>query len=154
MTNNIQNRIQQQRREGMLQKAAAGPASGKPILDDQFNPNNLWSIAAKQYKEKKEQGTLKLPGREMKKIFVFVGDKKVGKTTLINRLLNKSTDDRETVALDFKSGSLTKEDIEVKINTYEIGGGRTLANLLQAPLAMGNLDQVATVCIVLDLSKP
>lgn len=90
----------------------------------------------------------------MKKIFVFVGDKKVGKTTLINRLLNKSMDDRETVALDFKSGSLTKEDIEVKINTYEIGGGRTLANLLQAPLAMGNLDQVATVCIVLDLSKP
>ena len=43
----------------------------------------------------------------MKKIFVFVGDKKVGKSTLINKLLNKSIDERETIALDFKSGSVT-----------------------------------------------
>ena len=137
-----------------MQKAAAGPPSGKPILDDQFNPNNLWSIAAKNYKDSKEKGTLKVPGREMKKVFIFVGDKQVGKSSLINKLLNKSMDDRETIALDFKSGTLAKEDYEVKINTYEIGGGRTLSNLLQAPLSMGNLDQVATICIVLDLSKP
>ena len=91
----------------------------------------------------------------MKKIFVFVGDKKVGKSTLINKLLNKSVvDERETVALDFKSGTMSRDDIEVKINTFEIGGGRTLSNLLQAPLAIGNLDQVATICIVLDMSKP
>ena len=43
--------------------------------------------------------------RELKKVFVFVGDKKSGKSCLINKLLNKSTDERETIALDFKSGT-------------------------------------------------
>ena len=49
-------------------------------------------------------------------------------------------EERETIALDFKSGSLSKDDFDVRINTYEIGGGRSLTNLLSAPLALGNLD--------------
>lgn len=138
----------------MLQKAAAGPISGKPVLDNQLNPNNLWSIAANKYLEKRQAGTIKVQTRDMKKVFVFVGDKKSGKSSLINRLLNKQMDERETIALDFKSGTQSRDDLEVKVNTYEIGGGRTLANLLSAPLALGNLDQIATICIVLDLSKP
>ena len=107
-----------------------------------------------QYAKKKEAGQLKVADRQTKKVFIFVGDKGVGKSGLINKLLNKHLDERETIALDFKSGTQTRDDLEVKINTYEIGGGRTLANLLSAPLAIGNLDQIATICIVLDLSKP
>lgn len=90
----------------------------------------------------------------MKKVFVFVGDKKSGKSSLVNKLVNKQMDERETIALDFKSGTLSRDDFDVRINTYEIGGGRSLTNLLSAPLALGNLDQIATICIVLDLSKP
>lgn len=138
----------------MAQRAAAGPVSGKPMLDSSLNPNNLWNFAAKQYAENKQAGTMKVAGRETKKVFVFVGDKRAGKSTLIGKLLNKTFDERETIALDFKSGTQSRDDLEVKINTYEIGGGRSLTNLLSAPLALGNLDQVASICIVLDLSKP
>lgn len=38
--------------------------------------------------------------------------------------------------------------------TYELGGGRVLSNLLQSPLSTNNLINVASICIVIDLSKP
>ena len=50
-------------------------------------------------------GNLKMAGRELKKVFVFVGDKKSGKSSLVNKLVNKQLDERETIALDFKSGT-------------------------------------------------
>lgn len=89
-----------------MQKAAACPASGKPILDNQFNPNNLWTVAATEYEKKKESGQLKSANKDqdLKKVFVFVGEKKSGKSSLINILLNNKQDERETTALDFKSG--------------------------------------------------
>lgn len=73
----------------------------------------------------------------MSKTFVFVGDKKVGKTSLVNKLLDidAGAQIKETVALDYKHASKNYEDWKVRINTYELGGGRTLADLLQAPLA-------------------
>jgi hypothetical protein len=44
--------------------------------------------------------------------------------------------------------------MKTRVNAYELGGGRILSNLLQAPLSFGNLNSLASVCIVLDLSKP
>ena len=40
------------------------------------------------------------------------------------------------------------------VNTYDLGGGRVLSSLLKAPLHPNNLGSIATVCVVLDLSKP
>ena len=62
---------------------------------------------------------------------------------------------KETTALDFRYGTRLKDDKKQKLNLYELGGGRTLASLLQAPLnsyavASGNL----VVCIVIDLANP
>jgi len=129
-----------------------GGQKQQAVLDNEMNPNNLWVVAQKAAAEK-QSGVL-MENKETKKIFVFVGDKKAGKSSLISKLLNRHADEKETIALDFKSGEQTKDEVTVKMNTYEIGGGRTLANLLTAPLSIGNIDKVATVCIVLDLSKP
>ena len=129
-----------------------GGQKQQAALDHDLNPNNLWVVAQKAAAENKSSTLTK--NKEHKKIFVFVGDKKTGKSNLINKLLNKHPEEKETIALDFKSGEQTKDEVTVKINTYEIGGGRTLANLLTAPLSIGNIDAVATICIVLDLSKP
>lgn len=41
-----------------------------------------------------------------------------------------------------------------KVISYEIGGGRLNSNLLMAPLNPSNLSSIASICIVLDLSKP
>ena len=40
------------------------------------------------------------------------------------------------------------------MNTYEVGGGRILASLMQAPLVSANLVNFGAVCIVVDLSQP
>ena len=59
----------------------------------------------------------------------------------------------ETTALEFKSGQKLYNDKRVKINIYELGGGRNFASLLEAAFAGGNLDNTK-VCIVVDLTKP
>jgi len=44
--------------------------------------------------------------------------------------------------------------MKVRVNCYELGGGRILANMLQAPLMFKNLNKIASICIVIDMSKP
>ena len=61
---------------------------------------------------------------------------------------------KETVALDMKYGTKKLDDKKVRLTSYELGGGRTLSPLLQAPLHFRNLSNLASICIVLDLSKP
>ena len=68
--------------------------------------------------------------------------------------MNSQDQIKETIALDFKFGVKTFEDWKQKVNTYELGGGRVLSNLLGAALSPSNLKNIASVCIVLDLSKP
>lgn len=58
------------------------------------------------------------------------------------------------MALQYKFGNSTFEDYKTKVITYELGGGRVLSNLLQSPLSVNNLINVASICIVIDLSKP
>ena len=69
---------------------------------------------------------------------------------------------KETTALDFRFGTRIKDDKKQKVNIYELGkfidksliilgGGRILANLLQAALNAFNIPNTA-VCIAVDLS--
>jgi len=44
--------------------------------------------------------------------------------------------------------------VKAGVNTYELGGGRALKDLLSAPLSLHNISNVGCVCICLDLSKP
>jgi len=37
---------------------------------------------------------------------------------------------------------------------YELGGGRILSNMLQAPLSAKSVPDIASICICIDLSKP
>jgi len=95
---------------------------------------------------------------DQQRTFIFCGDKKVGKSSLINKLLgiqvNSQDQIKEKVALQYKFGNSTFEDYKTKVITYELGGGRVLSNLLQSPLSMNNLINVASICVVIDLSKP
>lgn len=58
-----------------------------------------------------------------------------------------------TTALDFKSGSKQRDDKSVKVNVYELGGGRVLANLLST-VFVGNIIDSITIVLCIDLSKP
>ena len=94
-------------------------------------------------------------GQSHTKTLVFVGEKKSGKSSLIAKFLDEPVkeDMTETTALDFKYGTKLREDKKVKVNVYELGGGRILANMLGAALNPGNIAQT-TVVIAIDLSKP
>ena len=86
---------------------------------------------------------------------VFLGEKKSGKSSLIAKFLDEPVkeDMPETTALDFKYGTKIREDKKVKVNVYELGGGRILANMLGAAINQNAIANT-TVCIVVDLSKP
>ena len=58
-----------------------------------------------------------------------------------------------TTALDFKHGSKNKDEKKMKLNIYELGGGRNNAHMLGAALHEGNISNT-TVCISVDLTKP
>lgn len=60
---------------------------------------------------------------------------------------------KETTALDFRYGIRTKDEKKQKVNIYELGGGRILANLLSAALTPFSISNTV-VCISLDLSNP
>ena len=75
---------------------------------------------------------------------------------MITKFLDQQVKDElpETTALEFKSEVKTsKDDKKVKVLTYELGGGRAFANLLESAISGGSIHQT-TVVIVIDLSKP
>jgi len=86
---------------------------------------------------------------------VFVGEKGIGKSSLIAKFLDESFGDEmpPTTALDFKHGIKSREEKKVKVNIYELGGGRNQAHMLSAALNAGNIAST-TVCLAVDLSKP
>jgi len=86
---------------------------------------------------------------------VFVGEKSSGKSSLISKLLGESVKEEmpTTTALEFKSGSKQKDDKSVKVNVYELGGGRVLSNLLSTVFLGNSIDSI-TIVLALDLSKP
>ena len=74
---------------------------------------------------------------------------------MVAKLLNEPVkeDMPETTALDYKFGTKNREDKKVKLNVYELGGGRVLSNLLQSVFT-GNSIENAMIVIVIDLTKP
>ena len=101
-----------------------------------------------------EQGKADVSGD---RTYVFIGDKQSGKTSLVSKLLDEPVkeDVKETTALDFRFGTRTREEKKQKISIYELGGGRTLASLLQAPINAHSLSSGGLVIsIVLDLTNP
>ena len=57
------------------------------------------------------------------KTLIFVGEKKTGKTSLIQKFLDEPIKDdmKATTALEFKCGVRIKEDKKQKVNFYELG---------------------------------
>jgi hypothetical protein len=75
----------------------------------------------------------------------------------VSRLLDEPLKDdvKETTALDFRFGTRTREEKKQKLNVYELGGGRTLAQLLAAPVNAHALTQGGLVIVVvIDLANP
>ena len=72
------------------------------------------------------------------KTFIFVGEKKSGKSSMITKFLEQQVKEEmpETTAMNYSSGIKlsSKDDKKVKVNVYELGGGRSFANLLESAM--------------------
>ena len=88
--------------------------------------------------------------------FVFCGEKKSGKSSLILKLFDDNPKEDllpTTTALDFKYHTKTREDKKATLNAYELGGGRLLSPLLKTCLSASRILDT-TMCVCVDLSKP
>ena len=81
-----------------------------------------------------------------------MGEKGVGKSSLVAKFLDENVADQieVTTALDFKYGTKMKEEKKIKVNVYELGGGRTLSHMLSTALNERSIAST-TVCITIDL---
>ncbi|XP_049780347.1 cytoplasmic dynein 2 light intermediate chain 1 [Schistocerca cancellata] len=115
---------------------------------------SLLEIAQRLCKEKKQ---LPAATESKESSLLFMGNKGVGKTSLIYRFLDRNETAKPTLALEYaygrKSGKSLVKDV---CHIWELGGGTLFSGLLQAPLAscqshgLKNL----TVVLMLDLSLP
>jgi dynein light intermediate chain 2 len=110
---------------------------------------DIWT-QIKEIKEKEEKEDKK---KTREPNIIFIGPRGSGKSTLVKSYMGKDDGkDKPTTALDYnfvKSSSIGQEVIHL----WELGGGRTLAKLLEIPLTAERMLN-AFVVLVLDMSKP
>eukprot|EP00744_Colponema_vietnamica_P010408 GILI01014707.1.p1 GENE.GILI01014707.1~~GILI01014707.1.p1 ORF type:complete len:379 (+),score=77.93 GILI01014707.1:60-1196(+) len=86
---------------------------------------------------------------------LVVGMKKSGKTTLLNHFLKPTAPSdekpKETVALEYLFGRKTEK--RELVHLYELGGGQSLADLIDIPLQK-NCITTSAVVLCLNLSQP
>lgn len=85
------------------------------------------------------------------------GTKDSGKTTLIQKFLDRDEPPKPTIALDFCYARKAKQNnmagVKDVANISELGGGKSTVKLLDAIISKNNVSNLVVV-LVLDLSKP
>ncbi|TPP61411.1 Cytoplasmic dynein 2 light intermediate chain [Fasciola gigantica] len=111
---------------------------------------SVWDIAIQQSRSRMESSEEKPDST-----IVFFGSCSSGKTTVINRLLEREEKTKPTLALDYTFGRKATGALPTKsvAHLWELGGGVRLADLLGVPISPNALRNLNLV-LVLDLSRP
>ncbi|PAA85236.1 hypothetical protein BOX15_Mlig014805g2 [Macrostomum lignano] len=109
----------------------------------------LWDIALENAKSKESSVS------QQESHVLFLGSKSAGKTTLINRLLEKDESPKPTVALEYTFGRKSKGHASNKevAHVWELGGGFSMTRLLDMVIDADNVLNCSVVLLV-DLSQP
>ncbi|CAI2725916.1 unnamed protein product [Schistosoma spindalis] len=111
-------------------------------------PETLWEIAIKQNRTKSVQiGT--------ENTLIFAGNKGSGKSTIINRFLEKDETPKSTLALDYTFGRKGAGNYHTRVvsHIWELGGGIKLSDLIGVVMTPNNILNLHLI-LVIDLSKP
>uniref|UniRef100_A0A158PC14 Cytoplasmic dynein 2 light intermediate chain 1 n=1 Tax=Angiostrongylus cantonensis TaxID=6313 RepID=A0A158PC14_ANGCA len=84
---------------------------------------------------------------------IICGNTQSGKSTMINKFLDKNEEPKETVALEYTYARRTRGNNKDVCHIWELGGGADLTQLLAIPLTKENIES-ATLVVVLDLTRP
>lgn len=110
------------------------------------NGNSLWSILKQKKKSSDELGH--------ESYLYFVGASNSGKSTIINKLLEKNEQVYATVALEYTFGRRSRQVSTKDIcHIYELANGTRLSDLLMISINDNNV-HLSSFVICIDLSKP
>uniref|UniRef100_A0A0N4WYU0 Cytoplasmic dynein 2 light intermediate chain 1 n=1 Tax=Haemonchus placei TaxID=6290 RepID=A0A0N4WYU0_HAEPC len=76
-----------------------------------------------------------------------------GKSTLVNKFLDKNEEAKETIALEYVYARRTRGNNKDVCHIWELASGTKLAQLLAVPLVKENIESTSVV-LVLDLTRP
>ncbi|CAH8837589.1 unnamed protein product [Trichobilharzia szidati] len=109
---------------------------------------SVWDIAVQQNKNKPVQGNVETT-------IIFAGNRQSGKSTIINRFLEKDETPKPTLALDYTFGRKGAGNYMTRAvsHIWELGGGSKLSDLIDVLITPNNILNLHLILVV-DLSKP
>lgn len=113
-------------------------------------PRNIFELAIRERDEQEEKSA----GDET--TVLVVGSKSSGKSTIIQRFLDRSSDGtKPTLALEYTYGRKSRSNDLGKdiVHLWELGGGTTSVDLMETVISATNIEAFKCV-IVVDLSRP
>ncbi|KAK9303328.1 hypothetical protein QLX08_004927 [Tetragonisca angustula] len=124
-------------------------------MADQNSEQNVRDIALRLcLQEEQERKTN--PNETRERSIIIVGSKRVGKTTMIHRFLEKDETPKPTIAIDYSFGRKAgKSLIKNIVHVWEVG--HLTSSLVSAAMTGSSLTHSphhVTVLIILDLSQP
>ncbi|KAJ1526812.1 hypothetical protein ONE63_008382 [Megalurothrips usitatus] len=94
--------------------------------------------------------------KALTRTLILCGSKQVGKTTMLNSLLDRNLPVRPTLALEYSFGrKLNRDGVKDTCNFWELGGGTTFSAVIpQLIITPLKERRTVSVAIILDLHKP
>lgn len=116
---------------------------------------SVWEVAVTEARRRRTEATnLELDKVPRETTLLIVGTRSAGKTTMIQRFLDREEAARQTLALEYtygrKAGKTLVKDV---CHLWELGGGALFTPLLATPLTARAMARL-TLLVVVDLSRP
>ncbi|XP_069954573.1 cytoplasmic dynein 2 light intermediate chain 1 [Cherax quadricarinatus] len=116
---------------------------------------SVWDVAVMESRRRRTEGSsLELDKLPREATLLIVGTRSAGKTTLIQRFLDREDVPRQTLALEYTYGRKTgKTMVKDVCHLWELGGGALFTPLLSTPLTTRVMTSL-TLLLMVDLSRP
>ncbi|KAK5982883.1 Cytoplasmic dynein 2 light intermediate chain 1 [Trichostrongylus colubriformis] len=124
---------------------------------------DIWSLAEEKLRENEEKSTKlgehkneqKGEGTHSRKSthIILCGNSQSGKSTMVNKFLDRKEEAKETIALEYIYARRTRGNNKDICHIWELGGGTELLQLLAIPLVKENIETGSSIMVV-DLTHP
>ncbi|KAJ3320751.1 Cytoplasmic dynein 2 light intermediate chain 1 [Boothiomyces sp. JEL0866] len=113
---------------------------------------DIWTLV-KDLKDR-EKKVVESGDVSIETLLLFAGSSGCGKTSIINRFLDKEETPSPSVGLEYTFGRRTRKNETKDItHIYELAGGANLSSLMDIPICESNI-HTSSLVLVVDLSKP
>uniref|UniRef100_A0A0N4ZE61 Cytoplasmic dynein 2 light intermediate chain 1 n=1 Tax=Parastrongyloides trichosuri TaxID=131310 RepID=A0A0N4ZE61_PARTI len=126
---------------------------------------NIWELAEKKVQENRNKRSTTMSENEsyifqkekkesIESYIIVAGSPKTGKTTYLNRFLEKNESLNSTIILEYSFGYRIRDTSKDIIHIWELSSDVNLSPLVQVPFIEEHLNKNIGFFIVIDLTKP